>query len=47
MPGDESAASSGRKPPIIFDKFDPDEEEFEYYKDRLEQYLLVSGIDRK
>ena len=36
--------SNSRKPAILFDKFDPDVEDFECYQDRLEQYLFVSGI---
>ncbi|XP_072020487.1 uncharacterized protein [Amphiura filiformis] len=36
-----------RNPAIMFDKFDPDVEDFECYQDRLEQYWLVAGIDKE
>ena len=39
--------NSNRKPAIIFDKFDPHVEDFDCYQDRLEQYLIVSGINEE
>ena len=39
--------NSNRKSAIIFDKFDSNVEDFECYQDRLEQYLIVSGINEE
>ena len=44
---EEVNLNSNRKPAILFDKFDPDVEDFECYQDRLEQYLFVSEINEE